>query len=137
MHEPFQRNRLGVFGNLMKLFHKRPAEDLYEWLEIATKKLAPPAKARVKLEIEAHYDEAVAAHQAAGSLEYASLAEALAELGDAKAAARHFQKRHLTEGEFRTIEGMLKSAKNIYYLLSGYFIFAVFAYIFSLLQGGN
>jgi|SRR5579872_2067424 len=128
MHEPFQRNRLGVFGNLMKLFHKRPVEDLYEWLEIATKKLAPPARARVKLEIEAHYAEAVAAHRAAGSLEYASQAEALAELGDAKEAARNFQKRHLTAREFKAVEGMLKSARMFSDLLGGYFFFAMLSF---------
>jgi len=108
--------------------HKNRVADLDEWLEIATKKLARPARRRVRLEIKTHYAEAVAAHQAAGSGEHAARVVALEELGDAKAAAKCFRKRHLTEAEVKFVGGIVESAKSMVLLAVGHITFAFFAY---------
>ena len=72
------------------------AQSLAEWLEQATNGLVAPARERIKLEIEAHYAEAVEARLAEGmNLESAEPA-ALEELGDVRAAAKAFRKQHVT-----------------------------------------
>jgi hypothetical protein len=77
--------------------------NLPEWLDVATRDLVPPAPARIRAEIGAHYAEAVQAHQARGTPEPEAQAAALAELGSARAAAWRFGQEHLTTGEVETV----------------------------------
>jgi uncharacterized membrane protein len=85
------------------------APSLTEWLEIATAELTPPAKKRIRLEIEEHFAAAVESHTANGCSETDAQSTALAELGDPTVAAKHFRSRHLTEKEAQYIERTLKS----------------------------
>jgi len=82
----FQRNRPGSVA---------------EWLDIATKGLAPDAKAKVSAEIRAHYDEAVEEYLNTEMPSAQAHAEALQGLGDPRAARRRLRRVHLTEGEKR------------------------------------
>jgi hypothetical protein len=70
--------------------------NLAEWLEQAIGDLVPSAQARVRPEIAAHYAEAVQMHLAGGLTEPAAHASALADLGDAAAAARRFGREYVT-----------------------------------------
>ena len=92
----------------MSIFQKRRAQNLSEWLHIATKKLAPAAKDRICADITSHYDEAVEEHIQSGLPMCAAQAAALAGLGDATTAARRFRQTHLTESEFRVVTTMSK-----------------------------
>jgi hypothetical protein len=88
----------------MKVFRRHQAQDLHEWLGIATKDLVAPAKERIRAEIEAHYAEAAAAHRVEGLSESDAQREALADLGDAQEAAKRFRRQHLTVNEAKKIE---------------------------------
>ncbi len=76
---------------------------LSTWLDLATRDLVPAAQARVRPEIEAHYAEAVQAHQVNGASGAEAQAAALADLGDAAAAARRFGRQHLTKDDFKNV----------------------------------
>jgi hypothetical protein len=85
-----------------------PIQNLDEWLKTATGELwfgelAGPAKERIKLEIKSHFEDAVAAHQTEGLTGTEAQARALADLGDAHAAAKRFRKTHLTEWEAKRL----------------------------------
>lgn len=101
----------------MSVFQADQMQDLPEWLEIASEELAAPAKERIRLEIEAHYAEAAAAHLAEGLSESDARKAALADLGDAKEAARRFSKQHLTERDAKTVERALKQLASRWQLL--------------------
>ncbi len=77
----------------------RRVQNLAEWLEIATGKLVPSVQARVRAEIEAHYAEAVKSRQNAGLPTANAQAVALADLGEAHAAARRYNWEYLTKEE--------------------------------------
>jgi uncharacterized membrane protein len=99
------------------------APKLAEWLEIATAELTTPAKKRIRLEIEEHFAAAVESHTANGCPETDAQSTALAELGDAIAAAKHFRSLRLTEKEAQYIERMLKYSGGwirmlLYYAMS-------------------
>ena len=96
----------------MSIFRKRRAQKLSEWLEIATEKLAPGARDRIRTDITTHYDEAVEAHAQKGLPMLAAQAAALAQLGDENAAARRFRRAHLTESEFRKVAALVTLARN-------------------------
>lgn len=96
----------------MSIFQRRRAQDLSDWLHIATGKLAPAAKERICADITSHYDEAVAERMQSGLPMCAAQAAALADLGDAKAAARRFRQTHLTESEFRLVTRMGESPRR-------------------------
>jgi hypothetical protein len=72
---------------------KKPA-NLAEWLDLATEDLIPPAQARIRKEIEAHYADALQAGLKRGLPEFEALAAALADLGNAEAAGRRFRREH-------------------------------------------
>jgi hypothetical protein len=110
----------------MSVFQKHQARDLLEWLAIATKELAPPAKKRIVLEIEAHYAEAVAAHLAEGLCKSDAAREALAELGDAEEAAKRLRRQHLTECNAKQVEWALKQVGSYWQLLGSYLAFLLF-----------
>lgn len=73
------------------------------WIDIATRDLVPPAQARIRIEIGAHYAEAVHSHQASGSTEAEAQSAALAELGSAHVAAIRFGREHLTNGDAKGV----------------------------------
>jgi hypothetical protein len=109
-----------------------PNKDLCQWLEIATDKLALPAKERIRSEIQAHFDEAIQNHIRDGSYEASAKTAALRELGEAGIAARRFRKQHLTEEEAELIEKLLKSARSPRWILLGGATFTLFVYILHL-----
>lgn len=90
-----------------------------DWLKTATAGLVARAKQRIRTEIEAHYRQAVAGHVADGLSEPRAKMAAVAELGDAEAAAKRFHKSHLTAAE----ASFLKRAQSAWWLLGGYFMF--------------
>ena len=96
----------------MSISRKRRAQNLAEWLEIATEKLSHPAKSRISADITSHYDEAVHGHVQNGLPAPAAQVAALAELGDEKAAARRFRRAHLTQSEFRKVAALVTYARN-------------------------
>lgn len=105
---------------------KPKVQTIAEWLEIATRKLAEPAKERIRAEIEGHYAEAIEAHREDGLSETDAQAAALAELGDPKAAGMRFRKQHLTEGEEQYLKNLNKAARSILVLAASCLLFAMF-----------
>ncbi len=94
----------------MKLFRPSIAHNLPEWLEIATGGLVPSAQSHVRMEIGAHFAEAVQNQLANGLSESAAHAAALADLGEARAAARRFRREFLTKKEAWYVDWRNKSA---------------------------
>ena len=99
---------------------ERQPYDLHAWLRIATKGLAPRAKERIRLEIEAHHAEAVSDHLRKGLSESDARSAALAELGDARKAAKCFRKRHLTTREAEGLERAFSRQGSRWWLLFNY-----------------
>jgi hypothetical protein len=85
-------------------------EGLWDWLQIATEGLCQNAVTRIILEIEAHYKEALIAHEEEGKSVAEARAMSLQELGDAKRAAKRFRKKHLTEKEHEKLEKLTADA---------------------------
>jgi len=112
----------------MSFFQKPRVHTLSDWLELATGKLAAPAKERIKVEIEAHYTDAVGGHLKNDLSESAAQVAALAELGDASAAARRFRRRHLTEWEAQMVKWSEKEGRSIFLLVLNCVIFAEFVF---------
>jgi hypothetical protein len=83
----------------MKTYSANAAQELAAWLVLATFGLVPPARERIKREIEAHFADAVVAHVAEGLSQESAETMALEELGDIHSAAKAFQKKHITEEE--------------------------------------
>jgi hypothetical protein len=106
----FGGNQPDFAGGVMNIFRKPRPQNLADWLEIATAELAPSAQDRICMDIASHYYEAVDEHERKGLSLSASKGAALAELGDAKAAARHFRRSHLTLREFWKVCALLKLA---------------------------
>lgn len=104
-------------------------QTLSDWLRIASWRLADSAKERIRIEIEAHYNQAVEAHRGNGLSESAAQATALVELGDPEAAAKRFRKRHLTEWEAEKLRKSDKEARSVLGLLFCYLFFPVFIVI--------
>jgi hypothetical protein len=94
--------------------------DIQAWLRFATRELAVPAKKRIRLEVEAHYAEAVASHRKEGLSETDAQKKALAELGDAGKAAKCFRKRYLTTREADGVERAFSRLGNRWWLLFNY-----------------
>jgi hypothetical protein len=94
--------------------------DIQAWLRFATRELAVPAKKRIRLEVEAHYAEAVASHRKEGLSETDAQKKALAELGDAGKAAKCFRKRYLTTREAEGVERAFSRLGNRWWLLFNY-----------------
>jgi hypothetical protein len=108
----------------MRLFRQQPTRTLSEWLDLATRDLVPSAQARIRTEIEAHYNEAVQARLVIGWSESNAKAGALLDLGSANTAGRRFRKKYLTRFEVyrlrETINGSLAwacAAVTLYCLL--------------------
>src|ERR1700722_15632505 len=112
----------------MSIFQKHQVRTLSEWLEVATHRLAEPAKERIRAEIEAHYVEAVRDQRGNGLSLCAAEAEALAELGDARTAGKRFRKGHLTKWEERIVKRFLNQRLSIWALVFSYALFAMICY---------
>ena len=106
----------------LRLAGKHRVRDLPEWLEIATKNLAVPAKERIRAEIDEHYTETVTSHLAEGMSESEANISALAELGDARKAAKRFRKIHMTKFDSAQVKFGVNYAKSRLVLVSGYFV---------------
>ena len=98
-------------------------QNLSDWLRIATWRLSASAKERIRVEIEAHYAQAVEEHRESGFSETDAHAAALTELGDPEAAGKRFRKRHLTESDADRIKKQEKQARSIWRLLYACFAF--------------
>lgn len=95
----------------------KPASDndvwsVGEWLAIATLDLIAPARERIKVEIEAHYADAVKSRMADGLTQEDAEAATLLALGDPFAAGRSFRQRHLTLDDERWLGKWLQSCRN-------------------------
>lgn len=112
----------------MSIFRRHQVPTLSEWLEIATRKLTDASKERIRVEIEAHYAEAVNAHGDKGLSEADAQTKALAELGDAKVASRRFRKQHLTQQEDQWLKYSEKWGRSIFWLVLSYVMFVLFAF---------
>jgi hypothetical protein len=95
----------------MRIFQQPRPQSLSEWLGIATNELVAPAERRIWAEVTSHYEEAVEGHLQNGLPIAAAQAAALAELGDAKAAGRHFRRTHLTVLEFWRVHRLLNTCQ--------------------------
>jgi hypothetical protein len=113
----------------MKLFRKPNVQNISEWLETATRKIAPPAQQRLRLEIEAHYAESVATHLLAGLSEEKANGAALAELGDVRQAARRFKRQHLTVRQATNLDAWDKHSKSLFQLGCCYLVFFSFGIV--------
>jgi hypothetical protein len=98
------------------LFNNAEPKSLAEWLDIATKGIASAGTERITREIKVHFAEAVEAHVANGEPEPVAQANALRQLGNAKLARRSFRKRHLTEGEEKSVLKLQNSANSMLWL---------------------
>jgi hypothetical protein len=107
------------------LFRKPKVQNVSEWLEAATRKIASPARERIRLEIEAHYAESVATHLTGGLSENDAQMAALAELGDVRHAARRFKRQYLTTRQAQHLETSDKNSANLFYLGVLYLMFFV------------
>jgi hypothetical protein len=94
----------------MSAIQKRQPQDVRAWVRLAAIELTEPIKKRFLLEIEAHYSEAVAVHQAEGLSELDACRVALSELGDPNEAAKRYRKQHLTIWEAEKIVRILKQS---------------------------
>jgi hypothetical protein len=103
----------------MSILERQPYE-LHAWLRIATKGLAARAKERIRLEIEAHYADAVSDHLRIGLSESDARSAALAGLGDARKAAKCFHERHLTTREAEGVERTISRQGSRWWLLFNY-----------------
>jgi len=83
----------------MMRFQRSKPGSVAEWLEIATKGLAHDAKAKVSAEIRAHFGEAVEEYLKTEMPRARAHAEALAGLGDPRAARSRLRRVHLTWNE--------------------------------------
>ncbi len=99
---------------------ERRSRDLHAWLRIATNGLAPRAKERIRLEIEAHHAEAVSDHVRRGLSESDARSAALAELGNAGKAAKCFRMCHLTAREAEGVERAISRLGSRWWLLFNY-----------------
>jgi hypothetical protein len=113
------------------LFRKPSVQNVSEWLEAATRKIAPPAQERIGQEIEAHNAESVTAHLLAGLSKNDAEAEALAELGDVREAARRFRRQHLTVRQATCLEASDKNSRSARLLAVHHVLFVMFAFHFS------
>jgi hypothetical protein len=87
-------------------------ETVAEWLAIATFRLVPAARERIKLEIQAYYTDLVAARLADGTPQKDAESAALLELGEPSKAAKQFRKQHLTEDEKQYLDKWVESTRR-------------------------
>jgi hypothetical protein len=114
----------------LRLAGKHRVRDLTEWLEIATKNLAVPAKERIRAEIDEHYTETVTSHLAEGMSESDAKISTLAELGDARKAAKRFRKIHMTKFNAAQVKFRVNLAKSRFVLVGGYFVWLMWFLMF-------
>jgi hypothetical protein len=86
-------------------------DTLDRWLFHATDGLTQESKDRVRAEITAHYEDALAAAREAGHPESEAQREALAELGDPEMARKKFCAAYLWQGDLDKLK-VLESHRN-------------------------
>jgi hypothetical protein len=86
------------------------SEMLSGWLKVATDGLCAHAKSRITLEIEAHFNETVAAHLEEGQSLDGAEELALTELGDARKVGRRFRKKYITEKQAQRLKKLVTGA---------------------------
>ena len=91
----------------MAKFNMKNGTALETWLKRATCRLSADSAARVRTEIQEHYEAAREAAMSGGTLEVEADRLAVASLGDAKTANRQYRKVLLTASEAR----LLREAK--------------------------
>src|SRR6266851_419539 len=106
-----------IARNVMNWLKKNEVDNLWDWLEIATKGLLPADKRRITQEIETHCAEAMKAHLDQGESGQVAEAMAVAELGDPKAAGKSLRKKHLTEKDVKRLDWTKKDAGSFPSLL--------------------
>ncbi len=97
------------------------------WLEIAQANLAPRAKEIVQEQILEHWNSALEKYVLEGKSVLEAEALALADLGDARAAAKKFEKAYLTTRELEKLTAVKDSAANVGFaleiILGGFLLF--------------
>jgi hypothetical protein len=83
---------------------------LETWLETARANLAPRARELVREQITEHFQNASHRYQVEGKGEVEARELAIKDLGDAKAAARGFEKAYLTQEELESFVNLKKDA---------------------------
>jgi hypothetical protein len=101
----------------MSFFQKTQPIALFQWLEIATKRLWAPARERIRVEIEAHYAQSIQGLMAGGMPKCDAHFAALIELGDPETAGKNFRKKHLTKFEADLMDALIKESRWIMFLL--------------------
>jgi hypothetical protein len=96
--------------------------ELMAWLTTVTCGLPDNVSERVRSEIEAHYEDAVADHQAKGLSAPQARCAALTGLGDVRAAARGFRDTYLSERRYLKA-AFLSIAPTIVFLVLVFFYF--------------
>jgi hypothetical protein len=86
--------------------------NLETWLATATKNLAPKAVVKVREDISMHVETAVNRYQLERHSELEALELAVKDLGDAKVAARGFEKAYLTVAELDNFQKLKLHALN-------------------------
>ncbi len=98
--------------------------NLETWLATATENLVPKAELKVREDISMHVENAVNKYQLERQSELEALELAVKDLGDAKIAARGFEKTHLTKREMDSLVSGQKETANKMWL--SVFCFVVF-----------
>jgi Ca2+/Na+ antiporter len=86
---------------------------LYSWLDQATRRLSRDSAAQVRAEIQAHYESAREAAMSHGATADAADQQAIAALGDARAANCQYRKVLLTAAEARMLRQGNREARAI------------------------
>lgn len=101
--------------------------NLETWIETATENLAPKAVEKVREDILMHIDNAVQRYQLERHSELEAFELAVRDLGDAKIAARGFEKAYLTVKELETFITEKKGTSNQLWFGFIWFTFFIFS----------
>src|SRR5580704_16871595 len=83
-----------------------------DWLGFATKELMPTDRERVRLEIQAHYTDAVERHVTEGASMESAQKKALAELGSAVGAATRLCTYYFTQRQQKRLNAVVRNARD-------------------------
>jgi hypothetical protein len=103
------------------VLHRDVPPSLFEWLNVATRKFGDKVMDRIRGEVTAHYRDAFDRHTENGLSECEAHAAAMAELGDAKRAARAFRRTNLTKNDMEAIRKLHVPEKGA--LISVFYLF--------------
>ena len=97
----------------------RDNEGLAAWLDTATRKLSTASAARVREEIQGHFESALEEAMAAGATAERACRSALASLGVAKAVNRRYRRVLVTEWEATLLERAQRADRSWYFSRMG------------------